>query len=520
MAENISNQFNLRRLILLSTLARLVIAGTVELGNDEAYYFTYALQPDWNHFDHPPLVGLFIRLFTVNLHWITDFTMRLTSVLGAALCTWLIAKCGQLIRNERTGYFAAVLYTASVYTSIIAGIFIIPDSPQLVFWLSSLYCMLLLIGSTKQEEKNKSVLWLGLWIGLACMCKIHGIFLWFGFGVYILLYNRQWLKNPFLYLSALLTILIVCPVVFWNFNNHFVTWQFHSERVEISNEGLNLKAFLTMLVGQFFYNNPIVVLLGALAILAVSRNKSVLSVKFTRLLLWTSLPLIIVSTMVSLFRSTLPHWSGPGFISLMLLSAAFLDYKIAGNRRQAYRRLLQSALGLVIFAVVAGIAIIRFYPGTLSNQPYPRTGKGDATLDMYGWQEFRKTFVQLRNNDIRQHVMTEKTPILVNKWFPGGHLLYYISHPLGIPVIGEGTLKDLHKFAWLNKQQGYLSKGNDAYYIIPSNYYTDPSVVYRKYFESISLAKELPQTRGGEVARYWYIYRLKRAKKDLGVLIQ
>jgi 4-amino-4-deoxy-L-arabinose transferase-like glycosyltransferase len=97
------------RLIIITTVIRCIIACYIDLGNDEVYYFTYAVQPDLNHFDHPPLVGLVIRLFTFNLHWINELAMRLPGIVGAAINTFLIARCGQLIRNRRTGIMAAIL---------------------------------------------------------------------------------------------------------------------------------------------------------------------------------------------------------------------------------------------------------------------------------------------------------------------------------------------------------------------------------------------------------------------------
>lgn len=41
-------------LIVIATLARLVLAGTQELSNVEAYYWSWAINPQWNYFDHPP----------------------------------------------------------------------------------------------------------------------------------------------------------------------------------------------------------------------------------------------------------------------------------------------------------------------------------------------------------------------------------------------------------------------------------------------------------------------------------
>jgi uncharacterized sodium:solute symporter family permease YidK len=57
--------------IVFAAIIKIIIAPFFELGNDEVYYWTYALQPDWNHFDHPPMVGLLIRLTSLNLYWVS-----------------------------------------------------------------------------------------------------------------------------------------------------------------------------------------------------------------------------------------------------------------------------------------------------------------------------------------------------------------------------------------------------------------------------------------------------------------
>lgn len=67
-------------LIGISVFVKIFISFFLELGNDEVYYYTYALQPDWNHFDHPPMVGWLIRIFTINLHWLSALSMRLGSI--------------------------------------------------------------------------------------------------------------------------------------------------------------------------------------------------------------------------------------------------------------------------------------------------------------------------------------------------------------------------------------------------------------------------------------------------------
>ena len=101
-------------LIGISVLAKIFISFFLELGNDEVYYYTYALQPDWNHFDHPPMVGWLIRIFTFNLYWLSDLSMRLGSIVCAALTTIVIFESGSLLKNEKAGWIAALLYTLSM----------------------------------------------------------------------------------------------------------------------------------------------------------------------------------------------------------------------------------------------------------------------------------------------------------------------------------------------------------------------------------------------------------------------
>jgi hypothetical protein len=89
-------------LIVLGSLLRLWVAASLELGNDEVYYQTYALHLQWNYFDHPPMLALLIRLTTGNLFLNQEFFIRLGPVLCAAAGTWLIFISGRRINGART----------------------------------------------------------------------------------------------------------------------------------------------------------------------------------------------------------------------------------------------------------------------------------------------------------------------------------------------------------------------------------------------------------------------------------
>jgi 4-amino-4-deoxy-L-arabinose transferase-like glycosyltransferase len=99
------------------------------------------------------MVALMIRLFTANLFFHYEFFIRLGSICCAAAGTWLIFRIGIRIGNEYTGWIAAILYNSSFYCSIIAGTFILPDSPQVICWLLSIYFMIRILEYSPGEKQ-------------------------------------------------------------------------------------------------------------------------------------------------------------------------------------------------------------------------------------------------------------------------------------------------------------------------------------------------------------------------------
>ena len=86
---------SLMGLLLLSLLIRAFLAAFLEFGNDEVYYWTYALYPDLSHFDHPPMIGFLIQLTTLNLLLDSEFFIRLGAVLLGTLNTYLVFLIGK-----------------------------------------------------------------------------------------------------------------------------------------------------------------------------------------------------------------------------------------------------------------------------------------------------------------------------------------------------------------------------------------------------------------------------------------
>ncbi len=105
---------NVIYLIVISTIVRAFLAYFLELGNDEVYYRLYGLFPDWSHFDHPIMIGLLMQITTFDMVFQSEFFLRLGSIIIGAINIWIVFKIGLAIKDERTGFYASLIYVSSI----------------------------------------------------------------------------------------------------------------------------------------------------------------------------------------------------------------------------------------------------------------------------------------------------------------------------------------------------------------------------------------------------------------------
>ena len=504
-------------LILAGTLVRIIIASTLELGVDEVYYWTYALYPDWSHFDHPPMVGLVIQFFSLNLFFDSELALRLGAIVFSIFNTLIIYSIGKFIKNPLTGLYAAFLFNASIYCSVLAGNFIIPDTPQLLFWLLSLkYLIRSLPQKTIDKRTSKEFLISCLFIGLAILSKYHGVFIWGGVGLYVIFYNRILLKAPAFYGGMLLSALFIFPIVIWNIQNNWISFTFHGDRVA-SELILRPDYLFTELFGQVAYNNPVNYVIIIMALIAVFKNKLSLNSEYIRILILNSLPIWVVFTSFSLFRQTLPHWTGPAFTPLLILAAVFLSDKTEKldlpKRKIIFPKIIRSSIYLLYSLLFLALLLINHYPGTIGKkETVSKYGDTDFTLDMYGWKQISSAFEEIVRRDVLENDMPLDAPIISPKYFPGTEIDYYVARPLGKKVFLPGTLNNIHKYAWINEERGGLNKGDDAYMISTSNWHKDPYEYYSTNFNKIVSTDTIEIKRSGKLAYYAFVYKMKGYK--------
>lgn len=498
-------------LILIAAIGifRLIIAFTVQLGNDESYYWLYSQHLKLNYFDHPPMVAFLIRVTTLNLWLQNAGFIRLGSVLSCCIATWFMYKCVAQLSNEHAGFFAACLYNASFYAGVTAGIFIMPDSPEMIFWTWSLY---LVVCITQHENKWKYWLLFGIACGLCIMSKLHGLYLWVGVGCYTLLYKRKWLANIKLYTALAISIIICLPILFWNIRYNFITYKFDGARINIEGATHNWHYLLNELGAQFFINNPVNVVFIIIGLFAL-RKRFLPRLQALTIFNFTGILLALTLITISVYKQTLPHWSGPAYISLLPLAAVYLDKRTKSNSPFFVRL----SVGLHVFVLIAVVLIIYFFPKNFGVPSGKYVGLNDISLDMYAWKQSGKKFDSIYTSYRQQNLIPANTPVVCYKWW-GAHIEYHFCRPLNIKMIGLGNMMDLHEYLWMNAIRKDSVNMQQAFCIVPSDEFYNVKNAYKNYYNRVDSVTSIQTFRGNKPAHNFYVYHLSGWKGDLPLI--
>lgn len=492
------------RFIVFVFLGRVILSALLPLGIDESYYLLYAKYPEVHYYDHPFMTGWLVNLFTNGMKWAHPVFYRLPSVISSILSSIVIFKLGCFLKDKTAGWLAVLMYTASFYASVIAGVFVMPDGFMVFFWITALYLAIRFFLDEKISDayRNELLMWFGFFAGCAMASKLHAVFLWVGFAAYALVFQRSTLLKPRFWISMLISAVVLIPMLLWNAQNDWLHFRFYSGRVA-PNEGLKLMGLVKEWIGEVAYQNPLVffsvIAYGVLSLFAKPIRKESI------LLLFFSAPLLLFIWVLALFKETLPHWSGPAYFGLILIAA--VEMASASNKTNIQRLSILS-LVLCLTLVIVGVIFIHFYPGTIGKKDSPLAyGQNDFTLDMYGW---KKSGLELASV-IREKRMSA-LPVYADNWFPAAHLDEYVCKPSGNKLFGVGDVKRIHQYQWINQRRGGIPKGDSALYISVSNYPAHPLLIYGDRFESIVLVDSVEQTRVGKTTRFFHLYLMTGRK--------
>lgn len=358
-----------------TTVFRLVFIQWVELAPDEAYYFTWSRNLQWGYYDHPPMVGFLILVFTT-LAGQSEFGVRSGWVLMTALLSYLLYLLARLMfRSERAGFFAALVLNLTLLGSA-GAIIVTPDGPQGFFWALSILFVY-------QATAGKGGFWwylTGVALGLGLLSKYTMVLLAPCIFLFLLSYpeGRNWLRRKEPYLAFLLGLAIFSPVILWNAQNDWLSFRFQlSHGLEVKKQ-VGLRYFGEYWAGQAGLVSPLL-FLAFLWAMGKSANQGFRrGEKHWLLLFWTSAPVLLFFAYTSLRSKVEANWPAPAYFSAVVALSGFAVQGWAGWGKGKRAFAWVAGLTALLFTFLAHLQAVH---GVI-----PMPAHRDPTSQLHGWR--------------------------------------------------------------------------------------------------------------------------------------
>ncbi|QFR33365.1 glycosyltransferase family 39 protein [Ancylobacter sp. TS-1] len=217
-------------LVIIAALLvwRLVLAASVPLVPDEAYYALWAQGLSAGYLDHPPMIAFFIRAGQM-LAGDTALGVRLACVLSVVPASVFVWRAAALLLDDpRAGPLAAVLFNATIF-GFLGMTLATPDAPLALFSAAMVY------GAARLLRAPRPALWLALGVatGLAMLSKYSGAMLAGGFALAVLAVPalRRQLLRAWPWLALAVAVLVCLPNLLWNVAHGFETFTKQGGRI-------------------------------------------------------------------------------------------------------------------------------------------------------------------------------------------------------------------------------------------------------------------------------------------------
>ena len=409
---------NVRLLLTLAFALHFALGASLGLSVDEAHYALYAAHPDWSYFDHPPLVG-WAQWPLVALDaptWVLRLVPELLW-LGTAVLVYRLAEQLATLRNGQTGFWAVLSLSLAPLLHVL-GIGLLPDT-LLVFWTVLIMWLTLNLMDAHAVQRPWHWLALGMALGLAGLSKYTAILAVPGVVACLLLaHGLRVLGNRWLWAALVVALLLVMPVAYWNYANHWISFTYQANHG--AGGGWQAMHVLRFLVVQALVYGPL--LWWGLAGLRHGAAGGARA-----MLLFFAVPFAVLAVL-SGGGTSLPHWTAPAWVALAPFAGVGLVRAWNHSRRWVIA-LIAAAQGLLCAAAL-GLMLTGGYP-LMTNT----SGQGNAAspsnpfADLHGWAQAGD----------RARVLAAQqglTSVSVQNWTLASRLGWY-ARPLPVHVLED-----------------------------------------------------------------------------------
>jgi Dolichyl-phosphate-mannose-protein mannosyltransferase len=337
-----------------------------ELSGDEALYWLCSRNLDWCYVTKGPGVAFCIwcaRMVLGN----TELGVRASAIIlsfGSSIVLYLL---GSRLHNPKVGVFSAILFQI---TPIFAfyGIGMTIDPPFIFMWLLSL----LLMHWAWKTASPLSWALLGLSVGVGILCK-DTMAAFFLSALLLLAFTpaRKQLLNPYPYLAIVLCLIVISPLIYWNWRHGWVNFLHNIGQTKMS-KGLQFTpaSFFEFIGSQLGIVTPLLLVMMVWAAFKLRRQDP--------LSFWFSIPLLFLFLIKSIHGKVQPNWALCCYLtSLISFSAYFLAPFSLFNIR--LRRLTAAAVTLAVLCTIF-LHMACLIPFPRKTNPFKKIQRGSVQL--------------------------------------------------------------------------------------------------------------------------------------------
>jgi len=260
-------------LIAVAVVLRLIVSHFVGLGVDESYSVAVARDLRLSYFDHPPAQYWLVHAVAPLVGY--GRGSRLPFIALFAGSSWLMFILTRRLFGARAGLWAVLALNLSAFFTLPAASWVLPDGPLILGLLGAATALARIWFPRESEVDRPWRDWLtvGFWIGVAALSKYQAALFGVGLGLAVLTSpaRRTWLARPQPYAAALLSLLILSPVLIWNAQHHWASFAFQAGR-GAPTHGLHPLGPIEALLAQAALMLPWIFVPMALAVVSAART--------------------------------------------------------------------------------------------------------------------------------------------------------------------------------------------------------------------------------------------------------
>lgn len=364
---------------LAFTLLHIVAGARYGFHRDELLSFNNALHLEWGYVVYPPVTAFLARVELV-LFGSSLIAFRILPAVASGLVTVLAGQTAREFGGGRQAMLVAAFAASIGGSTLFAGSFMSYMSFDLLWWVAAAWCVARLL----RTEDARWWLGVGAAIGLGLMTKYTMAFFALGIlGGLLLTENRRYLRSVSFWCGVGLTLLIVAPNLWWQYQHHLVglAWMKSIHKRDI---GLGRTDYF--LLNQFWkVAHPVTtpLWLAGLWFLFATRNG-----QRYRMLGWMYL-LTLLGLWIARGRD---YYVAPAYPMLMAAGAVWGEAWMRSLQPAGQRRILRATwITLAIGAVTVACVVLPVAPINSQWWRVADTVNGGCFNMQIGWPELART---------------------------------------------------------------------------------------------------------------------------------